>query len=429
MIPRTRFDIGWRDLLYGFCQVFTPGDRLSAQRELESFWSPDGDCLACLSLRSGFDVALEAYALPPGSEVLMSCMNIGPMAEIIESHGLTPVPIDLDMTTLSMRRDLLERAITPKTKAIVHAHVLGTRQSLGELRRLADRHGLVLFEDCAQAYRADDWRGDPRCDVTMFSFGPLKTCSATMGGIVRYRDQAMLAKARAIQQRRRVQRRSEFFQRLVLFSELLCVTQKLPYTLVVGTARRLGLEEFVNTPVRNFQGPRSYQFRKLRKQPSYPLLKLLLHRLKTFDPNRVRQRIEAAETVLGRIPNVSRPGGDAVDHGYWLFPVCCDDPVGLRRQLHREGFDSTLGHKAFVVLQPPADRPELATTGASETMQRSLYLPVHNRVQKEDLIRLAEAIRSYDPECSGDRGEIEAADYDSAGESAESREAVTVSAS
>ncbi|QDV79264.1 DegT/DnrJ/EryC1/StrS family aminotransferase [Botrimarina mediterranea] len=401
MIPRTRFDLGWRDLLFGYRQIFTSGDRMAMQCEVERYWSPDDEWLACLSLRSGFDVALAAYDFAPGSEVLMSCMNIGPMAEIVEDNGLTPVPIDLDMDTLAMRRDLLERAITPKTVAIVHAHVLGARQQLDELRELCDKHGLILFEDCAQCYRADEWRGDPRSDVTMFSFGPLKTCSATMGGIVRYRDQEIHRKARAIQSQLPVQRRSEFYVRMVLFSELLFITQNLPYTIAINTARRLGLEEFVNTPVRNFNGPRDYQGRKLRKQPSYPLLAMMLHRWKTFDPVKVQQRLDAADAVLSTIPNLSRPGRAAEDHGYWLFPICTDNPVALRRELHRKGFDSTLGHKTFVVLEPPAGYQAFEAAAAKATKEKALYLPIHFRAPKKELVRLAKVIEAFDPKCAG----------------------------
>lgn len=394
MIPRTRFDLGWRDLLVGFRHLLWPGDRESAQRDVERFWSSEDDSVACLSLRSGFDIALEAFDFPAGSEVLMSCMNIGPMAEICEDRGLTPVSIDLDLDTMQMRPELLDKAVNSKTKAIVHAHVLGTRQPLDELRRFADRHGLILIEDCAQAYRADSWRGDPRGDVTMFSFGPLKTCSATMGGIIRFRDQRLAAKARGLQAQRPVQGRYQFFDRLMLFSELLFFTQEGPYSVVVNSANKLGLAEFLNAPVRNFRGRN--QLKKLRKQPGYPLLKLLLHRLKTYDPDLVRRRIAAARTLLNRIPDVHRPGREAIDHGYWLFPICSGDPVGLRRRLHREGFDSTLGHKAFVVLPPPADRPELKALEATELMEQSLYLPIHFRMSNEDVVRMADAIDDFE---------------------------------
>lgn len=393
MIPRTRFDIGWRDLLVGFRHLLWPGDREAAQQAVERHWSSEDDSLACLSLRSGFDVALGAYSFPPGSEVLMSCMNIGPMAEIVEDHGLTMAPIDLDMDRLTMRPDLLERAVTDKTRAIVHAHVLGARQPLDELRRFADRHGLILFEDCAQAYRADGWRGDPQADVSMFSFGPLKTCSATMGGILRFRDPAVHQRARALQAELPVQGRYQFFDRLMLFSELLFFTQQLPYSIVIGAAHRLGLAEFLNTPVRNFRGRN--QLKKLRKQPGYPLLTLLLHRLKTFDPDKVHQRIEAATTLLNRLPDLRRPGREVDDHGYWLFPICCDNPAGLRKRLHQQGFDSTLGHKAFVVLEPPASKAEFEPVEAAETMDQSLYLPIHYRVPKRDLVRLADTIREF----------------------------------
>lgn len=405
MIPRTRFDIGRQDLWYGIKQMYVRGDREATQREVEQYWSAEDDSLACLSLRSGFDVALAAYDFPPGSEVLMSCLNIEPMAEIARDRGLTTVSIDLDMDTLRMRPELLERAVNPKTKAIVHAHTLGSRHPLDELREFANRHGLILFEDCAQAYRADDWRGDPRGDVTMFSFGPLKTCSATMGGIVRYRDPEVHAKAREIQSKLPLQGRYQFFGRLILFLEFLFITQELPYTVVSGIATRLGLAEMLNTPVRNFRGRN--QLKKLRKQPGYQLLALMLHRFKTYDPHLVHRRVAAAETLLRKFPEVERPGREAGDPGYWLFPICSDDPVGLRRRLHREGFDSTLGHKAFVVLKSPPDRPELEPVAANEFMDRSLYLPIHYRMKKSDLVRLATTIEQFEQESATTRGAVQ----------------------
>ena len=119
MIPRTRFDIGWRDLLFGFRQLLWPGDRETAQRDVERFWSAEEDSLASLSLRSGFDVALGAYDFPRGSEVLMSCMNIGPMAEIVDTVDPDPAqrrsskPTLVDVVVVSSHLALRDPAQGP----------------------------------------------------------------------------------------------------------------------------------------------------------------------------------------------------------------------------------------------------------------------------------------------------------------------------
>ena len=65
------------------------GGRQVAQEKLESFWSEGrNDALACLSVRSGFDLLLQSFALPAGSEVLFSAVTIQDMPKIAEAHGL-----------------------------------------------------------------------------------------------------------------------------------------------------------------------------------------------------------------------------------------------------------------------------------------------------------------------------------------------------
>ena len=96
---------------------------------MEAAWDARAS-LACLSVRSGFDALLGALALPRGSEVLMSAVNIADMARIIEAHGLTPVPVDLDMQTLTVSMASLARAATPCTRAVLVAHLFGSRMPM-----------------------------------------------------------------------------------------------------------------------------------------------------------------------------------------------------------------------------------------------------------------------------------------------------------
>lgn len=149
MLPRGKIDVGWSDLLFGIGQCLRPRDRDEAQRRVEAIWSTTGEALACLSVRSGFDALLAALAYPPGSEVLMSALTIRDMVRIVEHHGLVPIPIDLDVETLSIRPEGLERAVGPRTKAMVVAHVFGSRMPLDDVIACARRHGLLVIEDCA----------------------------------------------------------------------------------------------------------------------------------------------------------------------------------------------------------------------------------------------------------------------------------------
>jgi dTDP-4-amino-4,6-dideoxygalactose transaminase len=100
------------------------------------------------------------------------------MVAVIEHHGLVAVPIDLDPASCAVNLDALVAAITPRTRAVVVAHLFGSRMRMDAVVELAQRHSLFLLEDCAQAFAADAYRGHAGSDVTLFSFGTIKTATA-----------------------------------------------------------------------------------------------------------------------------------------------------------------------------------------------------------------------------------------------------------
>ena len=105
---------------------------------MEQVWPADGDVLICLSVRSGFDLLLGAFGLPPQSEVLISAITIPHMVRIVKEHDLVPVPLDLDLKDPAPRVDVLSpRAVTPATRVIVVAHLFGGRVSLESVLELA----------------------------------------------------------------------------------------------------------------------------------------------------------------------------------------------------------------------------------------------------------------------------------------------------
>ncbi len=76
MWVRKRVDIGWSDLGAALAHCLLPDNRAARTTELERLWSSDDDAVACLSVRSGFDLWLSAVNLPAGSEVLVSAITI-----------------------------------------------------------------------------------------------------------------------------------------------------------------------------------------------------------------------------------------------------------------------------------------------------------------------------------------------------------------
>ena len=199
MWSRAQLHIGWRDLAAGIFACVSPGDRAALTKLAEEYW-PDGrPTLTTLSVRSGFDLLLQALDLDPGDEIIFSAINIKGMTKITRAHSLVTVPLDLDVSGLAPCADQLESVITPRSKVLVVAHLFGALINLDALCEVARRHGLIIVEDCAQAFDGRAYPGHPATDISMFSFGPLKTATALGGGLIRVRDRELAERMRGIE--------------------------------------------------------------------------------------------------------------------------------------------------------------------------------------------------------------------------------------
>jgi dTDP-4-amino-4,6-dideoxygalactose transaminase len=393
MIPRMRLDIGWSDLLYGIWACARSTNPEEAEQRLRRVW-PCGEAgLACLSVRSGFDALLQALDFPAGSEILVSAVTIRDMTRIIEAHGLVPVPVDLDVRTLAVRAGSLERALTPRTRAVLVAHLFGSRMPMEPVRRFAEQHNLLLFEDCAQAFADPEDLREPRGDVAFFSFGTIKTATALGGGILCFRDPGLLAAVRRVQSTWPVRTRRQFFARLFKYSLLVLLSYRPIYSLFTALCRGLGInhDQLIGERVRGFPG--SDLLAQIRHRPSAPLLALLERRIRRFDHATITRRAAAARRSIEQMPAVPRPGDQAADHTHWVFPILHEQPEALLRTLWSQGFDGTRGASSLCVVDPPVDRPELDPTEARAAFERLLYLPVSPRLSQRHLERLAAAVR------------------------------------
>ena len=399
MIPRQRLDISWSDILYGISRCFTSGNREVVHARIAAFWSQEDDTVVSLAERASFDLILQTLALPKGSEIIISALNITPMFEVIERHGLVAVPVDLDMTTLEMDACQLENAVTPQTRAVLAAQLLGSRNSLDEVAQFAQRHGLFFFEDCAQAFMGDGYTGHADADAAMFSFGPIKTCSTIMGGITRFKNTEMAAKVYALQSEYPVHNRWHYASLLMWFAILLTFMTRGLYSIVVAVNRLLGLPDTrLNSMIRVFGGKREVEM--FRHQPSYPMLALLERRLKNFSTASISARMAAGQTVIEHLPkSMLRPACLAAHQSYWVFAIQAKDPLALMRQLRKVGFDSINAYSTFKVLDPKEGTPD-PTPLARAAMANVLYLPVHAGMTHVELIRMAKFIAQHETDAA-----------------------------
>src|SRR5438552_1399166 len=147
--------------------------------------------MPCSSGTAALHIAVAAAGIGPGDEVITSPItDIGTVIGVIYQQGV-PVFVDLVASTYNLDPADVERRITPKTKAIIAVHLCGNPCDLLALKTLADKHGLVLIEDAAQAWGAK-YRGQPVGTighVACFSLQNSKHITCGDGGLVGSNDE------------------------------------------------------------------------------------------------------------------------------------------------------------------------------------------------------------------------------------------------
>ena len=165
-----------------------------------------GHAIGCANGTDALQIAMMALDLEPGAEVIVPSFTYVATAEVIALLGLTPVMVDVDADTFNLRADLVEAAITDRTRAIVPVHLFGQSTDMAPLLELAERHGLRVIEDNAQAIGAEYTFPDGRVaktgamgDFGCTSFFPSKNLGCYGdGGALFSNDDALAARARQV---------------------------------------------------------------------------------------------------------------------------------------------------------------------------------------------------------------------------------------
>jgi dTDP-4-amino-4,6-dideoxygalactose transaminase len=139
-----------------------------------------GHAVAVANGTDALELGLQALGVGPGDEVVTTAYTFYATAEAIARRGARPVFADIDPVTLCLDPAAAEAAITERTRAIMPVHIFGQPADLAALREIADRHGVALIEDAAQAFGAtyDGHRAGSYGDVATFSFFPTKNFPA-----------------------------------------------------------------------------------------------------------------------------------------------------------------------------------------------------------------------------------------------------------
>lgn len=159
-----------------------------------------------VAVNSGTDalhLALRAFDIGLGEEVITVSHTAGATVAAIAMSGATPVLVDIELPACTIDPDAVEQAITSRTRAVIAVHLYGQPADIESLADICARHGVKLIEDCAQSHGAT-WKGRRAGgfgDAACFSFYPSKNLGTVGdGGMVLTQDHKTALRVRRLRQ-------------------------------------------------------------------------------------------------------------------------------------------------------------------------------------------------------------------------------------
>jgi perosamine synthetase len=176
------------------------------EEEFAAFVGAPHSC-AVSSCTTALHLALHALGVGPGDEVVTVSHSFIATANAVRYCGARPVFVDIDASTYNMDPALIERAISPRTKAIMPVHQMGLPCDVPAILAVAERHGLPVVEDAACAIGSElrvgaKWEriGRPHGTAACFSFHPRKVLTTGDGGMLTTRDPELDRQFRLLRQ-------------------------------------------------------------------------------------------------------------------------------------------------------------------------------------------------------------------------------------
>ena len=177
------------------------GPEVAEMEQALAAYSGARHCVAVASGTEALLIALMALGLKSGDEVITSPFTFAATAETIVLAGGVPVYVDIEPDTCNIDAQLIEAAITPRTRAIMPVSLYGQVADMDAINAIGARHGLVVIEDAAQSFGAS-YRGRRSCNLSTIgctSFFPSKPLGCYGdGGALFTSDDALAQAAREI---------------------------------------------------------------------------------------------------------------------------------------------------------------------------------------------------------------------------------------
>ena len=311
--------------------------------------------IATSSCTGALHMGLAALGVGAGDEVILADTNWIASAAPITYVGATPVFVDILPDSWCLDPALVERAITPKTKAIIAVHLYGNLCAVDELLEIGKRHGIPVIEDAAEAI-GSTWGG--RCAGSLgafgtFSFHGTKTVTTGEGGMLVTSDDALYEKLRSLHNHgRRPGQTKQFWPEDIGFKYKMANVQA-----AIGCAQMERIAE------------------------------LIARKREIFANYRAR---------LAAIPGIAlNPEPAGTQNGYWMPTLVLPPSLGVTREQMVDAF-AAADIDARVFFHPLSSLPMFAPKPdnriAYDLPRRAINLPSYHDLTSADQDRVADVI-------------------------------------
>ena len=201
-IPRHQIETNWADYARMLAALVGRGDRTAATRRFEGAFADYVGCqhaIAVGSGRLGLHLVLQHLNLPADSEAIIPAFNYFAVVERFRALGLLPVFADVRREDLNLDPERLDESVSPHTRVLLATHMFGEPCQMDELRAFAERHDLIVIEDCAHAL-GSQYQGRQAGTfgrAAVFSLSVLKLITGFGGGVITTDDDSLARAIRA----------------------------------------------------------------------------------------------------------------------------------------------------------------------------------------------------------------------------------------
>jgi dTDP-4-amino-4,6-dideoxygalactose transaminase len=366
-VPFTRLDNADPKLLAELLDVvadvgsraaFTLGEEVEGFERDFAAWCSVEQAVGVSSGTAALELALRGLGIGPGDEVIVPTNSFIATAEAVSAAGAVPRLVDVDERTALVTAEIVERALTPRTRCVIPVHLYGRTVDMEPLLALCRARDVLVVEDACQAHgarygaRPAGSLGDAGC----FSFYPTKNLGAWGdGGAVVTDDPELAARVRLLRSHGEATRHRH---------ELTARTDRLDaLQAAILQVKLAGLDE--------------------------------ANRRRRAAAAALREKLSAGPVVPPAAPSACG------DHVFHLFVVRSPQRDGLRRHLDACGIASAIHYPTPVHLQPAYAGLGL-TAGSLPVAERlaatSCSLPLFPTIEESEIERIATAVGSFGPE-------------------------------